>query len=137
MVCRVELARRRGAARAVDEGSGTGRRAPPAASAIALALDAAFANAKDCVQVLGGIGFTWEHDAHVYLKRAIAMRSLLGPAHAWRVSAARSALGGVRRELTVDLGPQADDLRSDVRAFLDEVKDLEPGEQRRRVADAG
>ena len=142
MVCRVELARAAAwdAARAVDEeqtGQSPGGRALAAASAIALALDAAFANAKDCVQVLGGIGFTWDHDAHVYLKRAIAMRSLVGPAHAWRVSAAGSAFAGVRRELTVDLGPHADGLRSDVRAFLDEVKDLEPGEQRRRVADAG
>ena len=34
--------------------------------------------AKDCIQVLGGIGFTWEHDAHLYLRRAIAMRQLLG-----------------------------------------------------------
>jgi alkylation response protein AidB-like acyl-CoA dehydrogenase len=35
-----------------------------AASAGALCLDAAVDNAKDCIQVLGAIGFTWEHDAH-------------------------------------------------------------------------
>ena len=28
------------------------------------------ARAKQCIQILGGIGFTWEHDAHFYLKRA-------------------------------------------------------------------
>ena len=28
--------------------------------------------------MLGGIGFTWEHDAHLYLRRAIALRQLLG-----------------------------------------------------------
>ena len=28
--------------------------------------------AKDCIQVLGGIGFTYEHDAHLYLRRALA-----------------------------------------------------------------
>ena len=41
-------------------------------------LDAAVDNAKDCIQVLGGIGFTWEHDAHLYLRRALALRQLLG-----------------------------------------------------------
>ena len=35
--------------------------------------------AKDCVQVLGGIGFTWEHDAHRYLRRATTLLSLTGP----------------------------------------------------------
>jgi alkylation response protein AidB-like acyl-CoA dehydrogenase len=44
------------------------------ATAAAIALDAAVDNAKDCVQVLGGIGFTWEHDAHLYLRRALALR---------------------------------------------------------------
>jgi 3-oxochol-4-en-24-oyl-CoA dehydrogenase len=108
-----------------------------AASAASLALDAAFTNAKDCIQVLGGIGFTWEHDAHLYLKRASALRSLVGPSSAWRVQAARSALGGSRRQLTVDLGPAADAIRAELRAFLDEVRDLPTDQQRRRVADAG
>ena len=40
------------------------------AAAAALAFDAGFANGKDCVQTLGGIGFTWEHDLHLFLKRA-------------------------------------------------------------------
>ena len=49
---------------------------------------------KDCVQMLGGIGFTWEHDAHLYLRRAIAT----APARSatpdeWRVRAARSCAG--------------------------------------------
>ena len=34
--------------------------------------------AQDNIQVHGGIGFTWEHDAHLYLKRAVANRQLLG-----------------------------------------------------------
>ena len=35
-----------------------------------MCLDAAFANAKDAIQVLGGIGYTWEHEAHLFYKRA-------------------------------------------------------------------
>ena len=38
----------------------------------AIALDVAVDTAQDCIQVLGGIGFTWEHDAHLYLRRAMA-----------------------------------------------------------------
>jgi alkylation response protein AidB-like acyl-CoA dehydrogenase len=136
MLGRVELARAAAwdAARAASEPDAG---ALTAASAVSLALDAAFSNAKDCIQVLGGIGFTWEHDAHLYLKRASALRSLAGPSSAWRVDAARRASGGARRQLAVDLGPAAETIRADVRTFLDEVRDLPRDEQRRRVADAG
>jgi alkylation response protein AidB-like acyl-CoA dehydrogenase len=38
--------------------------------------------AGETIQVHGGIGFTWEHDAHLYFKRAKASELLLGdPAH--------------------------------------------------------
>src|SRR5215216_1476372 len=97
----------------------------------------AYAKAKDCVQVHGGIGFTWEHDAHLYLKRATATRQLLGPTSAWRVRAAEAARGGARRRLAVDLPPEAETLREEVGAFAAEVKGLDAAEQRRRLADAG
>ena len=38
------------------------------------------ANVKNCIQVLGGIGFTWEHDAHLYLRRAHSIGRFLGGA---------------------------------------------------------
>jgi 3-oxochol-4-en-24-oyl-CoA dehydrogenase len=63
------------AARAADETPGRHHRA--AGEAAVQALDDAVENAKDCIQVLGGIGFTWEHDAHLYLRRALALRALL------------------------------------------------------------
>ena len=53
-----------------------------AAVAAAAGIDAAKANAKDCIQVLGGIGITWEHDAHLYLRRAYGIAHFLGGAHA-------------------------------------------------------
>ena len=62
------------AARAADEDPGRHHQA--AAGAAARVLDDAVENAKDCIQVLGGIGFTWEHDAHLYLRRALALRAL-------------------------------------------------------------
>ena len=38
--------------------------------AAALALDGYVESAKGAIQVLGGMGFTWEVDVHLYLKRA-------------------------------------------------------------------
>ncbi len=72
-----------------------------AAAAAAIALDAAVDNAKDCIQVLGGIGFTWEHDAHLYLRRALALRQLLSGSAGWRVRTARLALAGARRRVAL------------------------------------
>ncbi|GLY24615.1 acyl-CoA dehydrogenase family protein [Micromonospora sp. NBRC 101691] len=49
-----------------------------------VATDAAYAVTAESVQLHGGIGFTWEHDAHLYLRRATANRLLLGDAPALR-----------------------------------------------------
>jgi 3-oxochol-4-en-24-oyl-CoA dehydrogenase len=105
MLCRAERATAAAwdAARAADEAPGEHPLA--AAAAAALALDAAVDNAKDCIQVLGGIGFTWEHDAHLYLRRAVAIRQLLGGSAGWRARAGELALAGARRQLRLTLGP--------------------------------
>ncbi len=136
MLCRVELARAAAwdAARAADDPNAG---ALVAAAAIALAIDAAFENSKDCVQVLGGIGFTWEHEAHMYLKRSMAIRNILGPTSRWRMQACLLALEGTRRGLTVDLGADGDTARAEVRSFIDTVKGLTGNDQRVAVADAG
>ncbi|WP_197498970.1 acyl-CoA dehydrogenase family protein, partial [Mycobacterium sp. E3298] len=54
-----------------------------AALAASIGITAAKANLKDCIQVLGGIGCTWEHDAHLYLRRAHAIGRFLGGAERW------------------------------------------------------
>jgi alkylation response protein AidB-like acyl-CoA dehydrogenase len=61
--------------------------------ALSVCADAAFRIAADTIQLHGGIGFTWEHDAHLYFKRATATRLLLGDTHEQRrLVAARSGL---------------------------------------------
>nr|WP_275404124.1 acyl-CoA dehydrogenase [Pseudonocardia acidicola] len=59
---------------------------PALATAIAQATcsDAYYRVAADTVQVHGGIGFTWEHQAHLYYKRAVTDAALLGGAEAHR-----------------------------------------------------
>ena len=65
---------------------------PDAPVAVALAKsacgDAAIAAAQECVQMHGGIGFTWEHPAHLYLKRAKASSVLFGTPGAHRAALA-------------------------------------------------
>lgn len=51
-----------------------------AAMAKALASDAFMLAAREAVQLHGGIGFTWEHDTHLYFKRAQGSSVLLGSA---------------------------------------------------------
>lgn len=94
MLVRVEQARALtwDAARAVDQSPGV--RGLVASLAAGAALDAAYSCAKDCIQVLGGIGFTWEHDAHLYLRRALVVRQLLGAGDSHRLRAVRLAAGG-------------------------------------------
>ncbi len=138
MLARTELARAAiwDAARAADDYEDPGT-AIAIAAAGALAFDAALANAKDCVQTLGGIGFTWEHDAHMYLRRAMTLHQVTGTTDDWRVRAAEAASSGARRRLAVDLPPEAEAYRDDVRAFVREIKDLPRAERLTRLADAG
>jgi alkylation response protein AidB-like acyl-CoA dehydrogenase len=49
-----------------------------AANAYVLATIAATSSVTDTIQNLGGIGFTWEHRAHLYVKRALVLERLLG-----------------------------------------------------------
>ncbi|MFD0380050.1 acyl-CoA dehydrogenase family protein [Streptomyces sp. NPDC127112] len=59
--------------------------------ALAQALEALRTTSGEAIQLHGGIGFTWEHDAHLYFKRAAADELLFGPVHRLRAHAARRA----------------------------------------------
>jgi alkylation response protein AidB-like acyl-CoA dehydrogenase len=111
----------------------------PLATAVAgaVAADAYVRVAKDCIQVLGGIGFTWEHDAHLHLRRAVSLRQLLGGTAPWRRRTAEVALGGPRRRLTLALPDEAEQVRPAIAAFADSLVGLEPPEQRKALVDGG
>ncbi|MCU1355766.1 MAG: acyl-CoA dehydrogenase [Acidimicrobiales bacterium] len=108
-------------------------------SALAFALDATVQIAEDCIQVLGGIGFTWEHDAHLYLRRAIALRQLLGGGTPARKALATAAIAGTRRRLRVDLpdDPESEALRAEVRAAVEAVAALPKDERRPLLVELG
>ena len=68
----------------------------PEAAAVAKSYccDAFFECAANAIQLHGGIGFTWEHDAHLYFKRARATATLLGSPAWLRERLVRRYAGG-------------------------------------------
>ena len=79
------------AACAADEGSDEAALAVHAAKSFA--ADTFFMCAGNMIQLHGGIGFTWEHDAHLYFKRARAIQSMLGDGNWHREQVATMILG--------------------------------------------
>jgi alkylation response protein AidB-like acyl-CoA dehydrogenase len=57
--------------------------------------DTAFRCAADMIQLHGGIGFTWEHDAHLFFKRARALQTMLGDGASHREQIAAMILGEI------------------------------------------
>ncbi|MCX4652032.1 acyl-CoA dehydrogenase [Streptomyces microflavus] len=137
MLVRLEQARALtwDAARAADERPEV--RGLTAALAAATAPEAAYSCAKDAIQILGGIGFTWEHDAHLQLRRAVLARQLLGTADTHRLRATRLAEAGARRELSLELPAEAARHRAEARPHLAAARGLTPREARRALAATG
>ncbi|WP_298571662.1 acyl-CoA dehydrogenase family protein, partial [Streptomyces luteogriseus] len=72
-------------------GGGTTPEEPAGGLALAQALEALRRAAAEGIQLHGGIGFTWEHEAHLYFKRAAGDELLFGPVHRLRAHAADAA----------------------------------------------
>ncbi|MBC7304066.1 MAG: acyl-CoA dehydrogenase [Nocardia sp.] len=125
------------AARAMDPRTTASEASLAAAVAGAVAPEAAFTVTKDCIQILGGIGFTWEHDAHLYLRRAQSLRILLGSTASWRRRVTTLTRQGARRVLGIDLPPEAERIRADIRAELCAAVALEGAERTTYLAESG
>ncbi|MDL4814571.1 acyl-CoA dehydrogenase [Actinomadura opuntiae] len=105
--------------------------------AAVLAADAAVMCAEGDIQVHGGIGYTYEHDAHLYYRRALTLRALLGRASGHRADVAELAVGGVRRPMSIELGEEAAPLREEIRGRVAEMAAMEPLRQRAAMAEGG
>ncbi|MDR2280143.1 MAG: acyl-CoA dehydrogenase family protein, partial [Gordonia sp. (in: high G+C Gram-positive bacteria)] len=122
-------------ASAIDDG-GRAQAALSRLAASVLVADLAPANAKDAIQILGGIGFTFEHDAHLYLRSALATRMLLGQGSTARAELARLGREGSRREFSLDL-ESVQDRRPAIAAAADEVAAAPESERRGVLARTG
>jgi alkylation response protein AidB-like acyl-CoA dehydrogenase len=101
------------------------------AVAAAIGIEAAKVNARDCIQVLGGIGITWEHDAHLYMRRAYAIAQFLGGKSFWLRRCADLTRAGVRRQLDVDV-TDGEDIRAEIAGVVADIAALP--EEKRQVA---
>ncbi|MEO5654141.1 MAG: acyl-CoA dehydrogenase, partial [Marmoricola sp.] len=106
-----------------------------------VALDGAVAVAKSCIQVLGGIGFTFEHDAHLYLRRALALRATLRSSTSYAVTLATLAGEGQRRSARVDLATDGNDhaqaVREEIHSLAGRIRALSAHHQHAELADSG
>jgi alkylation response protein AidB-like acyl-CoA dehydrogenase len=99
-----------------------------AAAAAALAFPAYVRNAELNIQVHGGIGFTWEHDAHLHLRRALTVQAVLG-GDGPVTDVFTLTESGVSRANSLDLPPEADELRTQIRADATELAKLDENAQ--------
>ncbi|GAA3538226.1 acyl-CoA dehydrogenase [Nonomuraea rosea] len=107
------------------------------AVAAVLGPDAAVRCAADAIQVLGGIGYTFEHDAHRYYRRALSDRMLAGDPGPWAEEAAMLAVAGVRRRMEPDLPAEAAAVRDAIRAEAASLRGEEPAARLSRFAGEG
>ncbi|MFZ0835497.1 MAG: acyl-CoA dehydrogenase [Mycobacterium sp.] len=127
------------AARAIDEGLENPEAAAEFAAAVAATLAPAAAQrcAQDCIQVHGGIGFTWEHDTNVYYRRALGIVAAFGRASDYPQHVVDTATTSGMRKLDIDLDPETEKLRDEIRAEVGALKAIPRGERTTAIAEGG
>jgi alkylation response protein AidB-like acyl-CoA dehydrogenase len=106
------------------------------AAAATLATRAFLDNAQLNIQVHGGVGFTWEHNAHLFLRRALTLAAVIGgDANATQII--DSTRAGVRLSSSVALPEEAEGLRATIRSEIDEILALPEESRRSEVIERG
>jgi alkylation response protein AidB-like acyl-CoA dehydrogenase len=93
------------------------------AGAAIMALSRAVHAAVECVALHGAIGFTWEHDVHLYWRRATALAGLAGPVESWEARLGEAAVDEPR-DCTLTLPDDEEDFRRQVAEVLDQAAAL-------------
>ena len=107
------------------------------AIAVTQALPAYRRCAEKNIQVHGGIGYTWEHDAHLYLRRAASLAALFGADGDAPRDVVRRTAAGQRPRLAVDLPAEADRYRAEAIAFRSRHDALPASQRRAALIDSG
>ncbi|KAA0111307.1 acyl-CoA dehydrogenase [Mycolicibacterium sp. P1-5] len=131
------------AARALDEASEKGWNNEETAYEFAAAVAASLAPAaaqhttQDCIQVHGGIGFTWEHDTNVYYRRTLGLVAAFGRANEYQQKVFDTATSTGMRAINIDLDPETEQLREEIRAEVAAMKAIPREERKAAIAEAG
>ena len=107
-----------------------------AAIAAVLAVPAAVSNASLNIQVHGGIGFTWEHDAHLYLRRAAAIAAVVDTEQA-AIEVTDLVRRGVRRAAAIDLPAAAEPIRAAIQPEVARLRDLTGKARKQALIETG
>jgi alkylation response protein AidB-like acyl-CoA dehydrogenase len=89
------------------------------------------------VQVHGGIGYTWEHDAHLYIRRATVLQAFAGGEDALRDKVIALQRDGVRRRQSVDLPEGTERYRQAALDFRSELEASDAHDRQRLWARSG
>ena len=108
-----------------------------AAVAATLAPVAAQQCTQDCIQVHGGIGFTWEHDTNVYYRRALALAACFGRAADYAQRVVDTATTTGMRGIDIDLDPDTEKLRDEIRAEVAALKAIPSAERTPAIVEGG
>ncbi len=125
------------AARAFDEAGEATHVEFAAAVAATLAPTAAQRCTQDCIQVHGGIGFTWEHDTNVFYRRALMLAACFGRASEYPQRVVDTATTTGTRAVDIDLDPDTEKLRSEIRAEVAALKAMDREPRKVEIAEAG
>ena len=108
-----------------------------AAVAASNAIRTQIFNAQTNIQLHGGIGFTWEHDAHLYLRRARTLAALMAEAGDPLVDVVEGQRSGQAHGATFTLPPEAEEFRAQARDAVAKLKSLPADQQRDFLVDSG
>ncbi|MBA4022615.1 MAG: acyl-CoA dehydrogenase [Gordonia sp.] len=94
-------------------------------------------NARMNIQLHGGIGFTWEHDAHLYLRRATTVAAILSDDIDPLSDIVAAYRAGQAQGASFELPEEAEAFRAAARAEADAVRYLSEAERRDHLVDSG
>lgn len=109
----------------------------PAATAAAHAIRAQVFNAQNNIQLHGGIGFTWEHDAHLYLRRARSLSALLADGNDPLADLVDAQRAGQAHGVSFEVPPEAERYRAAAVQAATTARSLPEDERRDFLVDSG
>jgi alkylation response protein AidB-like acyl-CoA dehydrogenase len=109
----------------------------PAAVAASHAIRTQIFNAQYNIQLHGGIAYTWEHDAHLYLRRARTLAALMEESGDPRLDIVEGQRSGQAHGASFTLPPEAEAHRSQAREAVTHLQSLPDDKKRDYLVDSG
>jgi 3-oxochol-4-en-24-oyl-CoA dehydrogenase len=107
------------------------------AVAAALASDAQIFNAEHNIQLHGGVAFTWEHDAHLYLRRARTLAAVMADSADPLFDVVDGQRSGQAHGASFTLPAEAEEYRQQAREAASKARSLPDAERRDFLVDSG